>query len=58
MSSNVKADPQIVARGAELLAELFLQDLGAKLISGPASDADYDFIGGFPNSEGGVFSPR
>lgn len=37
-----------------MLAELFLQDLGAKFISDPRSDTGYDFIVAFPNGEGGT----
>ncbi len=36
------------------MAELFLQDLGATLVSGPAADTGNDFIVSFPNGQGGM----
>ena len=54
--NSPKSQAEIVARRAELLAELFLQDLGATLISRPSSDSDtgVDFIVAFPNGNGGT----
>ncbi|MFN7920474.1 MAG: DUF4365 domain-containing protein [Bryobacteraceae bacterium] len=37
-----------------MLAKLFLEDLGATLVSGPESDYGYDFIVAFPNGAGGM----
>lgn len=37
-----------------MLAELFLQDLGATFVSDPKSDTGYDFIVAFPNGRGGT----
>ena len=44
----------ILGRRGELLAELFLQDLGAEFVARPTSDLGYDFFVGFNNPEGGV----
>lgn len=52
--NNAKSQPEIVVRRAELLAELFLQDLGATLVADPRSDTGYDFIVAFPNGKGGT----
>lgn len=52
--NNTKSQAEIVARRAELLVELFLQDLGATFVSGPRSDTGYDFIVAFPNGKGGT----
>ena len=46
---------QYVARRAELIVELFLHDLGARIVTGPdCADLGYDFLIGFKNAEGGV----
>jgi hypothetical protein len=52
--NNTKPQAEIVTRRAELLVELFLQDLGATFVSDPRSAADYDFIAAFPNGKGGT----
>ena len=52
--NNTKSQAEIVARRAELLAELFLQDLGATFVSDPRSATGYDFIVAFPNGKGGT----
>jgi hypothetical protein len=45
----------IANRRAELLAELFLQDLGATFVARPTSaDLGYDFLVGFDNARGGL----
>lgn len=51
--SSAKSHAEMVARRAELLVELFLQDLGATFVSDPRTDTGYDFIVSFPNREGG-----
>src|SRR4051812_29344144 len=46
---------RIATRRAELMAELFLQDLGPKLLSrSTMPNAGYDLLAGFPNSAGGI----
>jgi hypothetical protein len=52
--NNTKSHAGIAARRAELLVELFLQDLGATFVSDPRSDTGYDFIVAFPNGKGGT----
>lgn len=52
MSDRQKAE--LLGRRGELLAELFLQDLGAEFVARPTTDLGYDFFVGFNNSEGGV----
>ncbi|MFN7935743.1 MAG: DUF4365 domain-containing protein [Bryobacteraceae bacterium] len=37
-----------------MLAELFLQDLGATFVSRPTADTGIDFIVAFPNGQGGT----
>lgn len=44
---------QIGHRG-ELLAELFLQDLGPDILSRPTEDIGFDFLVGFRNAAGGL----
>lgn len=52
--NNTKSQPDIVGRRAELMAELFLQDLGATFVSEPTADTGVDFIVAFPNGQGGM----
>jgi len=52
--NNTKSQAEIAARRAELLVELFLQDLGATFVSDPRADTGYDFIVAFPNGKGGT----
>jgi hypothetical protein len=52
--NNAKSHAEIVTRRAELLVELFLQDLGATFVSDPRSETGYDFIVAFPNGKGGT----
>jgi hypothetical protein len=52
--NNTKSQAKIVGRRAELLVELFLQDLGATFVSDPRSATGYDFIVAFPNGKGGT----
>lgn len=44
----------MVGRRGELLAELFLQELGAQFVARPTADLGYDFFVGFNNADGGV----
>lgn len=45
---------ELIGRRSELLAELFLQDLGPKFVARPSTDFGFDFFVGFQNSRGGV----
>lgn len=45
---------ELIDRRSELLAELFLQDLGPKFVARPSTDFGFDFFVGFSNSHGGV----
>lgn len=49
-----RSQADVVARRAELLAELFLQDLGATFVSRPTADTGIDFIVAFANGQGGT----
>jgi hypothetical protein len=49
-----QSKPYIIGRRAELIAELFLQDLNASYVARPTNDVGYDFFVGFPNSKGGI----
>jgi hypothetical protein len=52
MSDRTKAE--LLRRRGELLAELFLQEMGAEFVARPTTDLGYDFFVGFNNSDGGV----
>ncbi len=52
MSDRQRAE--MVGRRGELLAELFLQELGAQFVARPTADLGYDFFVGFNNADGGV----
>ena len=45
---------EIVGRRTEVLAELFLQELGPTFLSRPTQDIGFDFLMGFANREGGM----
>jgi hypothetical protein len=49
-----RANTSVVARRAELLAELFLQSLKPSFLGRPNSDVGFDFLIGFANAKGGV----
>jgi len=49
-----KSVSSINARRAELMAELFLQDLRPSFLVQPTFDAGYDFLMGAPNTKGGT----
>jgi len=44
----------MIGRRAELMAELFLQDLNPDFVAKPTSDFGYDFYLGFQNPNGGI----
>jgi hypothetical protein len=44
----------LIGRRSELLAELFLQELGPKFLARPSADFGFDFLVGFNNPEGGL----
>jgi Domain of unknown function (DUF4365) len=44
----------LVGRRAELMAELFLQDLEPTFLARPTTDLGYDFFVGFSNPRGGI----
>jgi len=52
--NNTRTQAGIVGRRAELMAELFLQDLGATFVSQPTADTGIDFVVAFPNGQGGM----
>jgi hypothetical protein len=52
MSDKQKAE--LLGRRGELLAELFLQELGAEFVARPTADLGYDFFVGFNNPDGGI----
>lgn len=45
---------ELLGRRGDLLAELFLQELGAEFVARPSADLGYDFFVGFNNPDGGV----
>jgi hypothetical protein len=52
--SNTNSQAQFIGRRGELMAELFLQDIGASVVARPHADIGYDFVVGFPNASGGI----
>ena len=52
--SKTKSQAEFIARRAELMVELLLQDIGAIVVSKPDADIGYDFVVGFPNGSGGL----
>ena len=53
MSVN-ESRTKMIARRAELLAEVFLQELQPLFVAQPTVDSGYDFFVGFRNPKGGV----
>lgn len=49
-----QSQSSIKERRAELIAELFLQDLNPIYLAQPTTDFGYDFFMGFQNAKGGV----
>jgi hypothetical protein len=45
---------ELMGRRSELMAELFLQDLGPRFVAKAPNDFGFDFIVGFTNRRGGV----
>lgn|ERR1019366_4191536 len=52
--SKVLSEAAILARRAELIAQLFFQEIGASFASVPSADIGYDFVVGFDNGQGGM----
>jgi hypothetical protein len=51
---TISSNSELVGRRSELIAELFLQELGPKFLSRPSQDLGFDFLVGFKNPEGGL----
>ena len=51
---SASSHAQIVGRRSEILAELFLQELGPTFLSRPTQDLGFDFLVGFNNTKGGL----
>jgi hypothetical protein len=51
---NFQSHSNLVGRRAELMAELFLQELDAAFVSRPTQDFGYDLLVGFPNERAGI----
>jgi Domain of unknown function (DUF4365) len=54
MNSTRSENNEIVARRAELLAELFLQELKPEFVARSSADLGYDFLVGFRNPRDGI----
>jgi hypothetical protein len=54
MNSTRSKNNEIVARRAELLAELFLQELKPEFVARSSADFGYDFLVGFRNPRDGI----
>ncbi len=52
--NQTRSKNEIVGRRAELLAELFLQELEPEFVARPSADFEYDFLVGFRNPRGGI----
>ena len=52
--NKTQTQPGSIGRRAELLAELFLQDLKPEFVARPTADFGYDFFAGFRNPRGGI----
>ncbi|HMO24959.1 MAG TPA: DUF4365 domain-containing protein [Tepidisphaeraceae bacterium] len=52
--SSRKTPSDLLDRRAELMAELFLQELNPTFISRPTQDVGYDLLVGFTNRRGGI----
>jgi hypothetical protein len=52
--NKTESQAQFVARRGELIAELFLQELGAEFVAAPTTDLGYDFFVGFAKPDGGM----
>jgi hypothetical protein len=51
---ETRSHTSLVGRRAELMAELFLQDLEPTFLARPATDLGFDFFVGFSNLKGGI----
>jgi len=54
MTNKQSSKAYMVGRRGELIAELFLQDMNPSFVAKPTSDLGYDFLVGFPNTNGGI----
>jgi hypothetical protein len=52
--SSKPSRSQFIARRGELMAELYLEELGPQFVSRPAQDVGYDLLVGFLNDKGGI----
>ncbi len=52
--STTHTKNEFVGRRAELLAELFLQELEPEYLARPTTDLTYDLLAGFRNVNGGI----
>ena len=52
--NKTRTDPKLIGQRAELLTELFLQDLEPEFVARPAESLGYDFFAGFRNPRGVV----
>jgi hypothetical protein len=52
--NHTRSKNEIIGRRAELLAELFLQELEPEFVARPRDDFEYDFLAGFRNPRGGI----
>jgi hypothetical protein len=52
--NGMKSQLEWIDRRAELLAELFLQELEPEFLARPTADFGYDFFAGFRNPRGGI----
>jgi len=52
--SNTQTHAQFITRRAELIVELFLQDLDPLFATRPTEDFGFDYLVGFTNSQNGL----
>jgi len=52
--NNTRSKNENIGRRAELLTELFLQELEPEFVARPSADFAYDFLVGFRNPRGGL----
>lgn len=50
----MKTEAELLGRRAELLAQLFLEDLSPRFVAKAPSDFGFDFVVGFNNTRGGI----
>lgn len=54
MEKQKPTDSLVIKRRSELMAELFLQELGPIFVAKPTSDISFDLLTGFLNSKSGI----